>query len=156
MKELIKDILYRFHLEKIEENHLIIDINRDYTKEQKKILICYLDYMRTCRELRQGFGHMNRMEMMQMIGVCIRNDWSIDVCSYYDTRAYLNIRQNYYDYIWGFGDTFKYACLVNPKACSIIYMTGNPYTISLKKESERIAYLKERTGRNYPLERTPC
>lgn len=154
MKEIIKDILYRFHLEKTEENHLIADINRDYTRKQKKILICYLDYMRTCRELRHNFGHTNRMEMMQMIRGCIINDWAVDVCSCYDKRACQEIRQDYYDYILGFGETFKYACQVNPKALSIIYMTENPYVVSLERESARIAYFKERTGRDYPLERT--
>lgn len=154
MKKEIKQLLKKIHLQKIGQEQFIADINRDYCREQKKILLCYLDYQRTIRELSQGFGHTNRLEMMQMIHVCIQNDWCIDVCACYDTDAFSGIRTNYYDYILGFGETFKYARQRNPQAKAILYMTENPYTISYARESERLAYFKERTGRSFSLERT--
>ena len=154
MKKQIKRILRKMHLEKIGEEQFTADINRDCTKEQKKILLCYLDYSRTVRELRQNFGHTNRQEMMQMIKVCIEKDWCIDVCGCNDAYAREQIPADYYDYILGFGENFRYAKEKNPKALAIIYMTENPYDISYEKEMQRLAYFKERTGRIFHLERT--
>lgn len=154
MKKQIKDILRKMHLEKIGEEQFTADINRDCTREQKKILLCYLDYSRTVRELRQNFGHTNRQEMMQMIKVCIDKDWCIDVCGCNDSYAKEQIREDYYDYILGFGENFRYAKERNPKALAIIYMTENPYVVSYERETQRLAYFKERTGRTFHLERT--
>lgn len=154
MKKQIKDILRKMHLEKIGEEQFTADINRDCTREQKRILLCYLDYSRTVRELRQNFGHTNRQEMMQMIKVCIDNDWCIDVCGCNDRYAGEQIRSDYYDYILGFGENFRYAKEKNPKALAIIYMTENPYDVSYEKETQRLVYFKERTGRSFHLERT--
>lgn len=154
MKKQIKQILRRLKLQRVGQEQFVSDINRDYTREQKRILLCYLDYQRTVQELRQHSGHTNRQEMMQMLKVCIDNDWCIDVCGCNDPYAHEQIRDNYYDYILGFGENFRYACEHNPKAFSVIYMTENPYDISYARESERIAYFKERTGREFHLERT--
>ena len=79
IKQQVKSILKKFHLEKIGQEHLIADINRDCTKNQKKILLCYLDYERTVRELNRHFGHTNRQEMMQIVKVCIELDLRIDI-----------------------------------------------------------------------------
>lgn len=154
MKEKLKRLLAKLNLQRAGAEQFLMDINRDCAREQKKILICYLDYMRTVRELKEHFGHTNRQEMMQIVKVCIDNGWRIDVCACYDSNACTLIRQNYYDYILGFGETFRYALRVNPQAFSMIYMTENPYAVSFERESERIAYFKERTGRDFKLERT--
>ncbi|MBO5070917.1 MAG: glycosyltransferase family 4 protein [Roseburia sp.] len=154
IKAQMKSLLRKLHLEKIGEEQFISDINKDCSKDQKKILISYLDYQRTVRELRQNFGHTNRQEMMQMIKVCIENDWCIDVCGCNDSYAKEQIPADYYDYILGFGENFKYAKEKNPKAFAILYMTENPYHISYQREMERIHYFKERTGRDFHLERT--
>lgn len=149
-----KNLLRKLHLEKIGEEQFFADINKDCTKNQKKILISYLDYQRTVQELRQNFGHTNRQEMVQMIKVCIENDWCIDVCGCNDRYAKEQIPEDYYDYILGFGENFKYAKEKNPEALAILYMTENPYHISYEREMERIHYFKERTGRQFHLERT--
>ena len=154
MKEFIKKTLRRFKLQRIGEEQFVSDINRDCTREQKKILLCYLDYQLTVRELRQNFGHTNRQEMMQIIKVCIERDWCIDICGCNDRNATEYIQADYYDYILGFGEAFRYAREHNPNALSILYMTENPYGISYAREMERIAYFKERTGRSFALERT--
>lgn len=154
MKEQIKRLLRKLHLEKIGEEQFVADLNRDCTKEQKKVLLCYLDYRRTVNELRQSFGHTNRQEMMQMIKVCIERNWCIDICGCNDKNAMEDIRADYYDYILGFGETFRYAVSKNPGAKAILYMTENPYAVSYEKEMERLAYFKERTGRAFHLERT--
>lgn len=154
MRELAKKILRQLELQRIGEEQFVSDINRDYTREQKRMLLCYLDYQRTVRELRQNFGHTNRQEMMQIIKVCIERDWCIDICGCNDRNAAECIRADYYDFILGFGEVFRYAEEHNPRALSILYMTENPYDISYARETERIAYFKERTGRNFALERT--
>lgn len=153
-KEKIKNILGKMHLEVAGQEKLLADLNMDCTKEQKKILLCYLDYQKTVKELKKNFGHTNRQEMMQMIKVCIEKGFRVDVCGCNDRTAQKEIRCDFYDYILGFGENFRYAKEKNQKAVAIIYMTENPYDISYQKESERIAYLKERTGRSYSLERT--
>ena len=99
MKAQIKNLLRKLRLQKIGEEQFFADINKDCTKNQRKILICYLDYQRTVRELRHNFGHTNRQEMMQMIKVCIANDWCIDVCGCNDPYAKEQISEDYYDYI---------------------------------------------------------
>lgn len=154
IKQQVKSILKKFHLEKIGQEHLIADINRDCTRTQKKILLCYLDYERTVRELNRHFGHTNRQEMMQIVKVCIELDLRIDICACYDTGAFEQIREHYYDYIFGFGETFFHAKEKNPEAKAIFYTTENPYYVSFERETERLRYLKERTGRSFHLERT--
>lgn len=154
IREQAKKILKCLRLQRIGEEQFISDVNRDYTREQKKMLLCYLDYPRTVRELRENFGHTNRQEMMQIVKVCIEMDWSIDICGCNDRNAIEQIQSDYYDCILGFGVTFGYAREHNPKALSILYMTENPYDVSYARETERIAYFKERTGRNFALERT--
>lgn len=154
LKNKCKDLLKKVHLQKIGQEQMVADLNRDCTAEQKKILICYLDYLRTIRELNRNFGHTNRQEMMQILKVCIELNLRIDVCACYDRNAMEEIRENYYDYILGFGDTFFYAKEKNPCAAAILYTTENPYRISYERETERLRYFTERTGRTFHLERT--
>ena len=154
LKNKCKDLLKKVHLQKIGQEQMVADLNRDCTAEQKRILICYLDYLRTIRELNRNFGHTNRQEMMQILKVCIELNLRIDVCACYDRNAKEEIRENYYDYILGFGDTFFYAKEKNPGAVAILYTTENPYRISYERETERLRYFTERTGRTFHLERT--
>lgn len=154
LKNSCKSLLKKMHLQKIGQEQLVADINRDCTGGQQKILICYLDYLRTIRELKQNFGHTNRQEMMQILKVCIEQNLRIDICACYDSNAMEEIRENYYDYILGFGDTFFYAKEKNPEATAILYTTENPYRISYERETERLRYFTERTGRSFHLERT--
>ena len=99
LKNKCKDLLKKVHLQKIGQEQMVADLNRDCTAEQKRILICYLDYLRTIRELNRNFGHTNRQEMMQILKVCIELNLRIDVCACYDRNAIEEIRENYYDYI---------------------------------------------------------
>ena len=154
LKNKCKDLLKKVHLQKIGQEQMVADLNLDCTAEQKRILICYLDYLRTIRELNRNFGHTNRQEMMQILKVCIELNLRIDVCACYDRNAIEEIRENYYDYILGFGDTFFYAKEKNPDAAAILYTTENPYRISYERETERLRYFTERTGRTFHLERT--
>lgn len=154
MKQQIKAIMKGLGFERIGEEHLVTDINHDYTQNQKKILISYLDYQKTTRELASYAGHTNRQEMMQIIKSCIQMGFCIDVCGCMDAKVAERLPENYYDYILGFGTNFFLAKEKSPKAKSILYMTENPYYISYEREMERLRYFTERTGRKYHLERT--
>lgn len=154
VKQLAKKLLKKLKLQKIGEEHLVADINKDMTTSQKKILISYLDYAETMYHTREGFGHTNRMELVQMIKVCIEKGWCIDVCGCNSVNAEEEMRSDYYDYILGFGRNFFLAKEKNPNAKTILYMTENPYDISFVRETERIQYFTERTGRKFALERT--
>lgn len=130
------------------------NINKDCLVNQPKILICYLDYDRTAYSLQNNMEHTNSQEMCQIIKVLIDMNFCIDVCACDNKEAIYEIPENYYDYILGLGDMFRYAMLHNPTAFSILYMTENPYYISFKYEMERIHYFFERTGKKTTLCRT--
>lgn len=134
--------------------NIVLGINRDYLREQKKILVSYLDYDRTAYSLRHANVHTNLQEMMQMIKVLIDMDYSIDVCACNNEDAALEMPSDYYDVIFGFGDMFKLAKKRNPKAYTIMYMTENPYKVSRNGEQERIDYFYERTGKRISFART--
>lgn len=134
--------------------NIVLGINQDCLREQKKILVSYLDYDRTAYSLRHANAHTNLQEMMQMVRVLIDMDFSIDVCACNNADAALEMPSDYYDYIIGFGDMFKLAKQRNPKAYTIMYMTENPYTVSKAGEQRRIDYFYERTGKRIPFART--
>lgn len=134
--------------------NIVLDINRDCTRNQKKILVCYLDYDRAAYSLRHNAEHTNAQEMCQIIKVLIDMDFRIDVCDCSNKEAVYEMPENYYDYIFGLGDMFWYAKEHNPNAFTILYMTENPYYVSYQKETERVQYFHERTGRTASLCRT--
>lgn len=134
--------------------NIVLGINQDCLKEQKKILISYLDYDRTAYSLRHENAHTNLQEMMQMVRVLVDMDFCIDVCGCNNPDAELEMPSDYYDYIIGFGDMFRLAKKRNPKAFTIMYMTENPYYVSKACEQERIDYFFERTGKKITFTRT--
>lgn len=134
--------------------NIVLGINQDCLKEQKKILISYMDYDRTAYSLRHANAHTNLQEMMQMVRVLIDMDFCIDVCACNNADAALEMPSDYYDYIIGFGDMFRLARQRNPKAYTIMYMTENPYSVSKAGERERIDYFYERTGKKISYART--
>lgn len=134
--------------------NIVLGINQDCLREQKKILISYLDYDRTAYSLRHANAHTNLQEMMQMIRLLIDMDFCIDVCACNNEEAALEMPSDCYDVIFGFGDMFRLAKKRNPKAYAIMYMTENPYTVSRNGEQERIDYFYERTGKKIPFART--
>ena len=134
--------------------NIVLGINQDCLREQKKILISYLDYDRTAYSLRHANAHTNLQEMMQMVKILIEMDFSIDICACNNADAALEMPSDYYDVIIGFGDMFKLAKKRNPKAYTIMYMTENPYAISKTGEQQRLDYFYERTGKRIPFSRT--
>lgn len=134
--------------------NIVLGINYDCLKKQKKILISYMDYGRTAYSMRHSITHTNLQEMFQMIKVLIDMDFCIDVCDCNNPDAVLEMPFDYYDYILGFGDMFRLARERNSKAYAILYMTENPYWVSKAGEQQRIDYFYERTGRKIAFTRT--
>lgn len=134
--------------------NIVLGINYDCLKNQKRILVCYMDYGRTAYSMRYARTHTNLQEMFQMIKVLIDMDFCIDVCDCNNPEAALEMPSDYYDYILGFGDMFRLARERNPKAYTILYMTENPYAVSKAGEQQRIEYFYERTGKKITFTRT--
>ena len=122
--------------------------------KQPKILVCYLDYDRTAYSIQHNMEHTSAQEMSQIIKVLTDMNFCIDVCDCANKEVIYEMPENYYDYIFGLGDMFRYALSRNPDALSILYMTENPYYISYRYEMERIQYFYERTGKKTALCRT--
>lgn len=159
LSDIIKNTFRKFNIQfrKVDprrSENIVLGINQDYLREQKKILISYLDYGRTAYSLRHANTHTNLQEMMQMIRVLIEMDYCIDVCACNNAEASLEMQSDYYDCILGFGDMFRLARERNPKAYTIMYMTENPYSVSRAGEQQRIDYFYERTGKRIDFART--
>lgn len=158
----IKDKLHTYIKVKLGINtkeRFVANINLDITKKQTRVLLIYLDMFHSSKQIqnnvdkRSGTCHTNRYELFQIIKCFIELDCCIDVCANYDKDAVQYINNYEYDIVFGLGDVFR--CVSqNTKAYRILYMTENPYHISLEKETERIEYFKQRTGKSIPLYRT--
>ena len=159
LNEFIKKMFRKLNIQfrKIDprrSENIVLGINYDCLREQKKILVSYMDYGRTAYSMRYAMTHTNLQEMFQMIRILIDMDFCIDVCDCDNPEAATEMPSDYYDYILGFGDMFRLARERNPKAYAILYMTENPYTVSKAGEQQRVDYFYERTGRRISLART--
>lgn len=130
------------------------NVNLDLTRQQKSILVCYLDYKHINKMIKENAFHTNVREMFQIVKVLINLDFVIDICSYNSIHALETIKNKKYDYIFGMGETFREAVRLHPESYSIIYMTENPYYISYQKELERIQYFQKRRGTRIEFSRT--
>lgn len=140
--------------------NLVPNINLDTTRKQKNVLLVYLDMFEASIQIsssyqrgESGAVHTNRLELFQMIKVLIEMDFCIDVCGNDDVQAQKYIEMKEYDVIIGLGEVFRWA-VRNKKAYSIIYMTENPYFVSMQKEKERLDYFYARHHKHYTFSRT--
>lgn len=133
--------------------HIVNNINF-HDEKQKRVLISYLDLIRTNGELcEKGALHTNRLEMYQIIRYFIERDYIVDICASYDLNALENIKKHKYDVVFGLGDIFRQVAK-KTNAFRILYLTENPYEISYMREKERIDYFYERTGKKVGFQRT--
>ena len=82
MNEFIKNLCRRLNIQfrKIDprrSENIVLGINYDCLKEQKKILISYMDYGRTAYSIRHTISHTNLQEMFQLIKVLIDMDFAL-------------------------------------------------------------------------------
>lgn len=123
---------------------VVRNINLDVTKQQKRVLVCYLDYNQTSLALKNGVDHTNQPRFFQILKAFIDNDCVIDVCAHNDELAIKKINFEIYDIIFGFGKVFKAACESKTEACKVIYMTEDPYYVTQSREYERMEYFYRR------------
>ena len=134
--------------------HIVCNINYQDEKKQKRVLISYLDLIKTDSELcEEGAVHTNRLELFQIIRYFIEQDYIVDVCANYDVDAVEIIRKHKYDIVFGLGEVFRRVA-AETDAYRILYLTENPYEISYMREKERIDYFYERTGKRIDFQRT--
>ena len=153
IKKKVKEFLVS-HMDLQPLDRFVSDINLDCTKQQKRVLIAYVDYFRASRDVAFAAAHTNRYELFQIIQCFIRLGYVIDVCAYDSEEAMSVIGNKKYDVVFGMGKVFRSAKKQNKEAYSILYLTENPYDISFKKEKERVDYLYERRGIRWELYRT--
>lgn len=133
---------------------ILLDVNRSAVEEQKRILLCYLDYVSSNIRLYKNPTHTNFSELDVVIKVLIDENYVIDVCSFEAEGIDEILAERKYDVIIGFGRVFRKAVELHPHAKKILYVTENPYHISKKEEEARIQYYQERTGYTADLYRT--
>lgn len=117
--------------------------------QQPKVLLCYVTGAFHIQNWEKQKGTRN-VECAALIEAFVKNGCRIDVCS----NNYNGDIGNDYNYVFGFGSAYRRAKTQNPQATSILYLTEKPPYYSLKKESERIAYLYERHHIKAPINRS--
>lgn len=110
---------------------------------QKKILISYITAPMEYKET-QKIRHTNIHESIQILHTFITKGYSIDLIHCQDNKNILLLREKKYDLIFGFGEPFYQACLLNPDSFKIIYLTESEPSFSLKQETDRIKYFYKR------------
>lgn len=155
VKEFVKRILLdvckdaEILVDKIEKkcgygkSQYILNLNKNAVKEQKRVLIAYMDYVYVGKELADAPQHSNRYEFCQIIYYFLKYDYVLDICACNDISIIDYVKRQNYDVIFGLGQVFREAAL-RSKAYKILYMTENPYDISYQREQERIQYFYER------------
>lgn len=142
----MKKEIIRFIKKKINKYNLVLNINKDFTKKQKKVLIVYINSNFISKY--DNVYHSQIYEMTQIVKVFIDRDYDIDVINCHESDAINLIEDVKYNLIFGLGDVFYEMALKNPNAKKILYLTENHPEFSYKKELERIKYYKERNGQN--------
>lgn len=153
IKQNIKKFL-TIHMDLKPLERYVADINLDCTRQQKRVLISYLDFFRSGRDVTLGTVHTNRYELFQIIQGFISNGYVVDVCACEDMDAMEIIEKKQYDVIFGMGEVFRKAVIKQKEAFSVLYLTENPYYVSCQKEQERLDYFYERRKIRKQLYRT--
>lgn len=149
----IKDYIINIIKKKVNKINIVLNINNDLCRNQKKVAIVYIDNnFKTIFE-KQVF-HSQVLEMNQIVKEFINRDYCIDIINCHEELALEIIKDNKYDVIFGLSDIFYNLCILNSEAKRIIYVTENHPRFSLEKESERINYYYERYKRKFPILRS--
>ena len=152
ISRILKNKIKYFLNEKIKRK-FIFNINKDFTQNQKKVLISYITSFAETMPLENS-THTNVFEALEIIKFFIDNNYTIDVI-YCNSKEYLSLlKHKKYDVIFGFGETFYEISKNNPKAKKIMYLTENHPDFSFKKEKERIDYFNKRHKKNVKLTRS--
>lgn len=151
---MFKELKYALK-KKLKRTYMVQNINLDITKNQKKVLLAYIN-----NSLIMDLGdiskitHTNTLEQAQILKVLINRGYCIDSCHLFDDLAMETIKNKHYDIIIGMGDNFRNACELNPNAEKIIYITEMEPKEAYRREVERLKYYEERHGKLYSTQRS--
>lgn len=148
----MKSNIIRFIKRKINKYNVILNINKDITKNQKKVVIVYIH--NNFINKFDNIYHTQIFEATQIVKAFINRDYEIDIINCHEVDAINLIYDVKYDVIFGLGDIFYKLSLKNPQAKKILYLTENHPDFSLKKERERVDYYNQRHGTSFGLNRT--
>lgn len=146
-------IKYYFYLNRIKDSNIILNINYDNDKNQKRILICYLakGYF---VNIQNNTGRTILHEIFKIIRVFSEIGYSIDLIDCNDSKLVPLIKEKKYDLIFGFGEAFYQMTELQPAATSILYMTENPPTFSYREEKNRLDYYYLRHTKHAKIQRS--
>jgi hypothetical protein len=161
MKYSVKNILARYIpkkiidwlYEQINPPMLIQNINADFTKKQKTILVSYTTTPLETYSFLYSRA-TNVIECAQILKILINYDFKIDLINCHDDKNIKLIRDKKYDVIFGFCDPFFEASVNNRHALKIIYLTESSPDWSKEKELERIRYFYKRHHKHVHLTRS--
>lgn len=122
----------------IEQTNLNLNLCNPF---QKRVLICYVPI------LNYDFSkivHAQSAHINQIIYAFTQRGYCVDICYANDMLSYRRISNNYYDVVFGFGETYKLACVDNPRALKISFIMENHPIVVAKKYAERVEYFKKR------------
>lgn len=138
----IKKWIAKIIKKRINKFNIVLNINKDLTKKQKKVALVYVHYNFT--NTLEEIYHTQALENCQIIKAFIDRNYDIDVINCHEENALELVKSIKYDVVFGLGDLFYSICMLNPSAKKIIYTTENYPVFSLKKEKERIGYYNHR------------
>lgn len=150
LKKKIKEILCnRLYVHNFYQN-----INLDVcNKEQKKILICYIDIILN-KNYNDIIKHTNFFEAFEIVKTFIDLNYCIDLCDCNDTYNISKTKEKSYDIIFGLGKAYELACNMHPNALKIVYLTESAPKVSYRNEKERINYYFKRHNRRIKILRS--
>lgn len=145
--------IHQFIKKKVRKINLIQNINKSIDIDQPKILISYsIDCFKT--RVDHNIHHTNLAEILEICKTWYSMGFCVDIATSNETLAIEEIKFNKYDVIFGFGDVFYNAVLINPSAISILYMTEHHPIFSEKAEALRIQYYYNRHHKKIKLQRS--
>lgn len=121
----------------------ILNINKDCTKKQNRILVSYLLDSFYIDNLDKVY-HPAYLHYIQMINVLIKQDFTIDICYCQSEYALDKLQNIEYDYLLGFGLVYEKLSELNPNAIKLLFITENNPEVAILKYRERIDYFKKR------------
>lgn len=144
LKKLLKLLGYKIPIKTVfPEYKALKNINIDLTRNQKKVLIAYIDDIFYDDFLSKPL-YPNKAETSAIVKIFIDLDFIVDVIWPLAQDSYIDSQK--YDVIFGLGESYLRACKNNPQAIKILYLTeNNPLTVT-EKFKERVDYYFQRRG----------
>jgi hypothetical protein len=133
---------------------LIENINLDLSRNQKRVLISYLNSSFKEDLVSYPVFSTNIFEVNQIIKVFIDLDFVIDVVDCLDYNAFEKVKNKNYDVLFGLGYVFNSMVELSSFSKKILYMTEHHPSFSKEKEMERINYFFERHKKNISVLRS--